>query len=161
MLQGNRPLMCEFLHGNVWKLGWEADENYHWLGSLILCPEHHFLKIKTKFPSILPVRKGRKTEQRSYTKLAGMDLQSSFCEGCVLRDKRQDTMLAGCSPSNTAESAKCPSIPTQAIFVGELQSSWYLNGNAIKACQHSQKSKQVSRILVGFTLFSLRGREKK
>lgn len=100
------------------ELGYKSEPTLTWnFDSLPRTSLHHFPKIKTKFPSILSVRRGRKTEQRNYTKLAGLDSQSFFCEGCVLRDKRQDTMLAGHSPSNIAESAKYPSIPTQAIFV--------------------------------------------
>lgn len=82
-------------------------------------PRTSLSKNKNKIPFYPFSQERRKTEQRNYTKLAGLDSQSSFCEGCVLRDKRQDTMLAGHSPSNIAESAKYPSIPTQAIFVRE------------------------------------------
>lgn len=114
------------LNGHKWNLGWVADHNQQLTWSFDSLPRTSLSKNKTKIPFYPYSQKRQKTEQRSYTNLACLDSQSSFCKGCVRRDKRQDTTQQ--KVQNSLQK------PTQAIFVWEwekFQSFWYLNESPI------------------------------
>lgn len=78
------------LNGHKQKLRWEADQNHQLTWSFESLPRTSLSKNKTKIAFYTFTQGRQKTEQRSYTNLACLGSQSSFCKGCVIRDKRQD-----------------------------------------------------------------------
>lgn len=135
------------MNGHKWKLGWEEDQNHQLTQSFHSLPRTSLSKNKTKIP-FYPFSQGRqKTEQRSYTNLACLVSQSSFCKGCVLRDKTQH--LLDMVQIIQQESVKYPSKPHTSHFclrVGEFQSFWYLKCKSYKPASIARR--QVSIILV-------------